>query len=283
MRKISVVGLLLFLFASCSWNSAGKKEKEIQSENLEYQLMAENTSKMKKIFFVLPSPIETSLLINKSGIVFQKDLLNSTEKLAGYSTSTSRAIALGVYCADLSYSGINEQFQTSIEYLNVTRNLAESLGILRAVDPKKIKLLEENITNKELVIDVISEVYMESHEQLKEQDRYLLASLMLIGGWVESLYLATQSVKPNEVSHQILIERILDQQLSLESVKSVLSENQSNPVIQPIYKDLLDLERLFKKSTISKNNEMDFYGRVNLEAFEQLILKVNAIRDYIVD
>lgn len=283
MRKISVVGLLFFLFASCNWNSAGKKEKEIQSENFEYQLMADNTSKMKKIFFVLPSPIETSLLINKSGLVFQEDLLNSTEKLAGYSTSTSRAIALGVYCADLSYSGINEQFQTSIEYLNVTRNLAESLGILRVVDPKKVKLLEENITNKELVVDVISEVYMESHEQLREQDRYLLASLMLMGAWVESLYLATQSVKPNEASHQILIERILDQHLSLESVKSVLSENQSNPVIQPVFKDLLVLEKLFKKSIISKNNELDFYGRVNLEAFEQLILKVNDIRDYIVD
>lgn len=283
MRKISVVGLLFFLFASCNWNSAGKKEKEIQSENLEYQLMADNTSKMKKIFFVLPSPIETSLLINKSGLVFQKDLLNSTEKLAGYSTSTSRAIALGVYCADLSYSGINEQFQTSIEYLNATRNLAESLGILRVVDPKKVKLLEENITNKELVVDVISEVYMESHEQLREQDRYLLASLMLMGAWVESLYLATQSVKPNEASHQILIERILDQHLSLESVKSVLSENQSNLVIQPIFKDLLVLEKLFKKSIISKNNELDFYDRVNLEAFEQLILKVNDIRDYIVD
>lgn len=283
MRKISEAVLLIFLLTSCSWNSAGKKDKEIKSENLEYQLMTENTKKMKKIFFVLPSPIETSLLINNSGLVFQEDLLNSTEKLAGYSTSTSRAIALGIYCADLSYSGINEQFQTSIEYLNVTRNLAESLGILRAVDPEKIKLLEENLTNKELVIDVISEVYMESHEQLREQDRYLLASLMLIGGWVESLYLATQSVKPNEVKHQILIERILDQHLSLESVKSVLSENQSNPVIQPIYKDLLDLERLFKKSIKSKNDESDFYEKVNLVGFEQLILKVNDIRDYLVD
>ncbi|PXY02901.1 hypothetical protein DF185_02060 [Marinifilum breve] len=283
MRKISEAVLLIFLLTSCSWNSAGKKDKEIKSENLEYQLMTENTKKMKKIFFVLPSPIETSLLINNSGLVFQEDLLNSTEKLAGYSTSTSRAIALGIYCADLSYSGINEQFQTSIEYLNVTRNLAESLGILRAVDPEKIKLLEENLTNKELVIDVISEVYMESHEQLREQDRYLLASLMLIGGWVESLYLATQSVKPNEVKDQILIERILDQHLSLESVKSVLRENQSNPVIQPIYKDLLDLERLFKKSIKSKNDELDFYEKVNLVGFEQLILKVYDIRDYLVD
>lgn len=231
MRKISVAGLLIFLFASCSWNSAGKKEKEIKSETLEYQLTAENTDIMKKVFFVLPSPIETSLLIKKSGLVFREDLLNSSEKLAGYSTSTSKAIALGVYCADLSYSGINDQFQTSLEYLNITRNLAESLGIIRAVDPNTIKLLEENLTNKELITEVISEIYMESHEQLKEQDRYLLASLMIIGGWVESLYLATQSVKTNEPKHQILIERILDQHLSLESVKSVLNKNQTNPVI----------------------------------------------------
>lgn len=283
MRKISVAGLLIFLFASCSWNSAGKKEKEIKSETLEYQLTAENTDIMKKVFFVLPSPIETSLLIKKSGLVFREDLLNSSEKLAGYSTSTSKAIALGVYCADLSYSGINDQFQTSLEYLNVTRNLAESLGIIRAVDPNTIKLLEENLTNKELITEVISEIYMESHEQLKEQDRYLLASLMIIGGWVESLYLATQSVKTNEPKHQILIERILDQHLSLESVKSVLNKNQTNPVIQPIYKDLLDLERLFKMSILSKNKEHDFYDKVDLVSFEQLILKVKDTRNYLVD
>ncbi|NOU60616.1 hypothetical protein [Marinifilum caeruleilacunae] len=238
---------------------------------------------MKRIFFVLPSPIETSLLIKKTGVVFREDLLNSTENLAGYSTSTSRAIALGVYCADLSYSGLNEQYQTSIEYLNVARNLAESLGILKAVDPEKIKLLEENLTNKELIVDVISEIYMESHEQLREQDRYMLASLMMIGGWVESLYLATQSVQVNDVRHQILIERILDQQLSLESVKAVLSENQSHPVIQPIYKDLLHLERLFEKSLVSENKDLDFYDKINLVGFEQLILKVNDIRDYLVD
>ena len=283
MRKLSFCIVILFFFVSCNWNSSGKKGIDNKTNKLEYQLMAENTNKMKRIFFILPSPIETSILMNKTGVVFQEELLNSTDKLASYSTSTSRAIALGVYCADLSYSGLNEQYQTSIEYLNVARNLAESLGILRAVDPEKIKVLENNLSNKELIVEVISEIYMESHEQLREQDRYMLASLMLIGGWIESLYLATQSVQPNEVRHQILIERILDQYLSLESVKSVLSENQSNPVIQPIYKDLLDLEQLFKKSIISKNEEFDFYDKVNLVGFEQLILKVNDIRNYLVD
>ncbi|MCT4601871.1 MAG: hypothetical protein N4A59_03050 [Marinifilum sp.] len=283
MRKLFIGILLLFFFVSCSWNSSRKKDVANKTNKLEYQLMAENTNKMKKIFFVLPSPIETSLLMNKTGVVFQEELLNSTDKLAGYSTSTSRAIALGVYCADLSYSGLNEQYQTSIEYLNVARNLAESLGILKAVNPEKIKMLEDNLTNKELIIEVISEIYMESHDQLREQERYMLASLMLIGGWIESLYLATQSVQPNEVRHQILIERILDQHLSLESVKAVLSENQSNPIIEPIYKDLLALERLFKKSIKSKNEELDFYDKINLVGFEQLILKVNDIRDYLVD
>lgn len=282
MGKISINILILLFLTSCNWKSSEKKDSEIKT-NLEYQLMSENTNKMKRIFFVLPSPIETSILIKKTGVTYQEELLNSTENLAGYSTSTSRAIALGVYCADLSYSGLNEQYQTSIEYINVARNLAESLGILKAVDPEKIKVLEENLSNKELIVEVISEMYMESHDQLREQERYMLASLMLIGGWIESLYLSTQSVKVNDVRHQILIERILDQQLSLESVKAVLSDNQSNTIIEPIYKDLVHLERLFKKSIKSKNKELDFYDKVNLVGFEQLINKVHDIRDYLVE
>jgi hypothetical protein len=222
-------------------------------------------------------------LITKTGVVFQEELLNPTEKLVGYSTSTSRAIALGVYCADLSYSGLNDQYQTSLEYINVTRNIAESLGILKAINQEKINTLENNLTNKELILEIISEIYMDSHNQLKEQERYLLASLMLIGGWIESLYLATQSVHVNEVNHQVLIERILDQSLSLKSVKYVLADNQTNQVIQPIYQDVLELERIFQKATKANNKELDFYDRVDLVAFEQLVISVNDIRSYLVD
>jgi predicted small metal-binding protein len=283
MRKILIAFLLSNLILSCNWTNSSKSESEIKNESFEHHLMAENADKLKRIFFVLPSPVETTLLITKTGVVFQEELLNPTEKLVGYSTSTSRAIALGVYCADLSYSGLNDQYQTSLEYINVTRNIAESLGILKAINQEKINTLENNLTNKELILEIISEIYMDSHNQLKEQERYLLASLMLIGGWIESLYLATQSVHVNEVNHQVLIERILDQSLSLKSVKYVLADNQTNQVIQPIYQDVLELERIFQKATKANNKELDFYDRVDLVAFEQLVISVNDIRSYLVD
>ena len=283
MRKIvPIVCIALFAF-SCNWFSSKDNVGEKEQEGMEYQLKQENTEKMKQIFFVLPSPIEISLLIKKSGIHFQEDLLNSTENLPGYSTSPSRAIALGVYCADLSYASLNEQYQTSAEYINVARNLAESLGVLRTVDQEKMKMLENNITNKDLIIDIVSEIYMEASEQLREQDRYSLASLMLIGGWIESLYLATQSIEPNEPTHKVLVERVLDQKLSLESIKVVLHDNQSDPTIAPIYKDVLELERLFNKSLKSKEESNDdFYELMNLGGFEQLVIKVDEMRDYLV-
>ena len=251
---------------------------------LEHQLMEENTEKMKRIFFVLPSPIEISILIKKSGVHFQENLLNSTENLPGYSTSPSRAIALGVYCADLSYASLNEQYQISIEYINVARNLAESLGVLRTVDQEKINTLENNVTNKDLIVDIISEIYMESSDQLREQDRYSLAALMLIGGWVESIYLATQSVSLDEESHQLLIKQILDQKLSLESIKTVLRDNQSDPTIKPIYMDVLQLEKLFDRCVKNTNSEEtnDFRESVDPLVFVQLVAKVGEMREYLV-
>jgi hypothetical protein len=264
---------------------SSKNKEQVSEEDLfENQLIKENAEKMKRIFFVLPSPIEISLLITKTGVYFRKDLLNSTENLAGYSTSSSRAIALGVYCADLSYASLNEQYQISIEYINVSRNLAESLGVLRTVNQDKLRLLESNVTNKELIVDIVSEIYMESNEQLREQDRYSLAALMLIGGWVESMYLATQSVNPSDKSHHELIKQILDQKLSLESIKSVLRDNQSDPVIKPIYVDILQLEKLFEKSSknLEQKDDAEFIDSVDELVFVQLIAKVGDIRDYLV-
>jgi hypothetical protein len=284
MRIIISCICILLLFSSCNLFSSKNKDKINEEQMLEHQLMEENTEKMKRIFFVLPSPIEISILIKKSGVHFQENLLNSTENLPGYSTSPSRAIALGVYCADLSYASLNEQYQISIEYINVARNLAESLGVLRTVDQEKINTLENNVTNKDLIVDIISEIYMESSDQLREQDRYSLAALMLIGGWVESIYLATQSVSLDEESHQLLIKQILDQKLSLESIKTVLRDNQSDPTIKPIYMDVLQLEKLFDRCVKNTNSEEtnDFRESVDSLVFVQLVAKVGEMREYLV-
>lgn len=284
MRKIIWSLCVLLLFNSCNLFSSKNKEQVSEGDLLENQLMKENSEKIKRIFFILPSPIEISLLIKKTGVHFREDLLNKTENLAGYSTSPSRAIALGVYCADLSYASLNEQYQISMEYINVSRNLAESLGVLKTVEQDKVRLLENNVMNKELIVDIISEIYMESNEQLREQDRYSLATLMLIGGWVESMYIATQSVNPRDKSHHELIKQILDQKLSLESIKTVLRDNQSDPVIKPIYLDILQLEKLFEISIKNTDNKEDeeFIDSVDGLAFVQLIAKVGDIREYLV-
>lgn len=284
MRKIISSVCIIVILSSCNFLSSNNKDKISEEEILEQQLMQENTEKMKRIFFVLPSPIEISLLVKKTGVHFREDLLNNTENLPGYSTSPSRSIALGVYCADLSYASLYEQYQISIEYINVARNLAESLGVLRTVEQEKIKTLEQNITNKELIIDIISEIYMESNEQLREQDRYSLAALMLIGGWIESMYLATQSVSPSYEFHQELIKQILDQKLSLESIKTVLRDNQSDPTIKPIYTDILQLEQLFERciKTTESNEEVDFIETIDTVVFVQLVAKVSDIREYLI-
>lgn len=284
MRKIIWSFCILLLLNSCNFFYSKDKEHISDDELLEHQIMHDNVEKMKRIFFVLPSPIEISMLIKKSGVHFREDLLNKTENLPGYSTSSSRAIALGVYCADLSYASLNEQYQTSVEYINVSRSLAESLGVLKTVEQDKIRLLESNVSNKNLIIDIVSEIYMESNEQLREQDRYPLAALMLIGGWVESMYLATQSVNPNKMSHQILIKQIVDQKLSLESVKAVLRDNQSDPIIKPIYLNILQLEKIFEKCIEDSDMKEDaeFIDSVDELVFVQLIAKVGDMRDYLV-
>jgi len=284
MRKFIWSLCILLLFNSCNLFSSKNKEQVSEEDLLEYQLMKDNAEKMKRILFVLPSPIEISSLIKKTGVHFREDLLNKTENSAGYSTSPSRAIALGVYCADLSYASLNEQYQISMVYINVSRNLAESLGVLRIVEQDKIHLLENNVMNKELIVDIISEIYMESNEQLREQDRYSLATLMMIGGWVESMYLATQSVNPRDKSHHELIKQILDQKLSLESIKAILRDHQSDPIIKPIYFDILQLEKLFEMSikSLDKKEDIEFTDSIDELVFVQLIAKVGDMRDYLV-
>jgi hypothetical protein len=284
MRKFIWSLCILLFLNSCNLFSSNNKDKVTDENVLEHELMLENAEKIEQIFFVLPSPVEISSLIKNSGVHFQPELLNKTENLPGYSTSSSRAIALGVYCADLSYVSLYEQYPFAMEYMNVSRNLAESLGILKSIDPEKLRLLEDNMMNKDLIVDIVSEMYMQSNDQLREQDRYSLAALMLIGAWVESMYLATQSVRVDDKSHELLIQQILDQKLSLESIKTVLRDNQSDSMIQPIYLDVLQLEKLFNRSVkdAEENEDSEFSGSVDELVFVELVAKVGEMRDYLV-
>ena len=79
---------------------------------------------------------------------------------------------------------------------------------------------------------------------------------MLVGGWVEGLYLATKLVGDQSIKNNKLVDRILEQKLSFNIVQRMLDDNKEkadgepNEEIAKLIADLQPLKEAFDKVTV---------------------------------
>jgi hypothetical protein len=205
----------------------------------------------KEIFYSLPSPIETAMLMKRAGAKYNEEYLNPVSNLSNYSTTKSMALNLGIYSADLSFASMFDQSQASINYLTATKKLAEKLGILNAVENSTIKRMEGNINNRDSLMEIISETLMNSNSFLKENDRAEVAALILTGSWVEGLYIAVKIAESTE-NNKELVDRILDQRLSLKTLNQLLDSYKDDENVKSTIEDLKEITEIFAKVEESK-------------------------------
>ena len=212
----------------------------------------EQLNTAKRIFYSLPSPLETAMLIKNAGAEYDERLMNPTENTSKYITSKSKALNLGIYSTDLSYASLFDQTQATLNYIEAAKEMADGLNILDAIDEETIQRLEEHINNRDVIIDIISETLMNSSSFLKENGLEATASVVLVGGWMEGLYIATSLVENNDLQGNKLVERIVDQKLSLDIMVSLLEESPEDEDAMAVLEDVKALKSIFDKITIEQ-------------------------------
>jgi hypothetical protein len=289
IAMLLVTGCLIAVSGCRSCNKASNQEanSEVDTDVLD------DISQAKKIFYSLPSPLETAMLIKTAGATYNEKLLNPLSNVSGYTTNKSMALNLGIYTTDLSFASLFDQTQTSINYMQAAKKMADGLGILDAIDNNTIQKLEENVNNRDVIMDIISETFMASSSFLKENDRTAVAAIVLVGGWLEGLYIATQLVDPSNIKNNKLVERIIDQKLSFDIVLKLLNENKENPDVTTLTTEMNELKQIFNKIDIKtskiqvvpdKNSNVTTLKSVSTvnvttETFKELTEKVKAIRN----
>lgn len=161
------------------------------------------------------------------------------------------ALNLGIYSTDLSYASLFDQTQASIKYMSASKRLAEGLGILNAIDNSVIQRLEENVNNREIIMETISETLLNTNSILEEDDRVAIGSIILVGGWIEGLYIATSLVDNVQIADNELVERIIDQKLSLSTVINLLEQHKDNPDVMDVLADVIELKLIYDQIQLS--------------------------------
>lgn len=255
--KIAMFISLTTMLFSCSneTNTEGDDGKTGNAEDLETDF---KVFKAKQVIFSVPSPIETAMILKRAGAQYNEEILNKLENANKYSTSKSMALNLGVYSADLSYASLYDQNQTSIKYMAASKKLADKLGILSAIDQSIINRLESNVNNRDSIMEIISETFLNSNSYLKDNNRAQIAAIILAGGWAEGLYISTQLIGITK-NNKELIGRVIDQGISLGTMINLL-ENENkvpNEDITSILKELNEIKAIFDQvKTTAANIEI---------------------------
>lgn len=232
---------LVLLLAACG---GGEQPQEtLQAPGTDSLAQSERQSRTKKIFYSIPSPMETAALLKKAGASYNGKILNDVKNVDKYTAASKQALNLGVYGADLSYASVFNHTQESIFYTSCARRLADKLSVTSAFNDSVMALMEQHQNDREKLLDIISETYWDMDRYLKVNDRENLSALMIAGGWVEGLYIATQVAQGNASAE--LKQRIAEQKLSLNDLTALLDTYGEDETLAGVRNDLKDLAALY--------------------------------------
>jgi hypothetical protein len=291
MKKLNLllaaaVGLLAM---GCS-NNEGKPKP-----NLDFEVdLTTDINRAQQVFYALPSPVETAYLIQSSGVSYNMDLANPIDNVGNYSTTMQKALNFGVYGADLSYASLFNQTQTSIQYMATEKKLAEELGIFDFVDANVVDRIETTINDRDSVMEILADGFNNASDYLKDAGRAEVAALIVAGGWLEGLYLAT-SLASSSSNNARIIDIVIDQRLSLTILIKLLDNYKNLPNVSTVYGWLNELQDTYDKvraeisetkvettadgkTVLTSNNSVV----VNDMIFKAICQKTDSIRNIIV-
>lgn len=190
--------------------------------------------------FSIPSPIQMATMIRDNVSTFNEDLLTDPENVANFTTKFKRAINMGVYGADLGYATIYENNTKAVSYLSSVEKLSDELGIAGAFDQDLLERFIENGNDQDSMLVIMSEGYREGDKFLKDNEEHDVATLILTGGWIESLYFAAMSYESSQ--SQEVANRIGEQKTALKTIIELLEGYNEDEFYSNLISDLKDLQ-----------------------------------------
>ena len=285
--------ILSFLLVSCG----GEKKQASDTPSEEPQAIDPSRSTLLNIngeMFSIPSPIQTSLLLKQVGSKYNKEILNTPKGVDLYPTKFQKAINLGVFGADMGYVIIYDQTQDALLYMQSIKGIAEDLGLIGAFNQALVNRFEKNMGIQDSILSLVSDAYRTSDSYLKDQERNDVGALILAGGFIESLYFASQVAE--QTKDKEIIKRIGEQKTSLENLIKLLSPYYEKEEFKNFTDLLIDLTKEFEKveyvyvyekpytdqankiTTINSRTEI----KITDEQFAAIAKKVKDIRNKII-
>lgn len=245
-NKNLIIGFIAATSMTMVVSCGGSGEDDIQNVVLtDTTTVVEDTQ--PTVEYAVPTPNELFEIIKLQGGKQKVGLVNDLNKRSNYVDLKSKSLNFGVYSADLAYMscfGIGTEF---LMYFKAIEEIGEELGISGAFDEELMTRIENNEGDSDSLFSISNDTYYDSYLYLEENDKGVELSLIMAGGFIESLYIVTHLVDKYKEGDPI-IEKIGDQKLVLENLLDFIIEYSDDKYVSEVMDDLISLSQVFETS-----------------------------------
>jgi hypothetical protein len=255
MKRAALMLFVLILIASLSFSC---KPKSPVKKTLEPTFSTLRTNPERKargnekseIFYGLLTPVEITDIFSRLGVHYEKAALNPTTNSDLYTSNAKAAVNLGIYGVDFGYVKMFSISQQMIDYILTIKDMSNKLGIPDKYLMEPIKRIESDISSPDTILALVNKSYTDIEDHLRRDGRESTAGLILMGGWVEAMYITTQLLYNAEKPDTEVVEKIAQQKYTLTSLLSFMKNYYDDPVVVYYTKKLIFLKRYFDKFDI---------------------------------
>lgn len=287
LLSLTIIFLLIFL-PSCKFRESEKDAIIPVFSTYKNDSTGAMTPIMKnEIFYGVLTPVEICNIFNRLGVPNSNTILNPTANRNQYLSSSKASINTGIYGVDFGYLKIFGIGQEMIDYMVTIREMSNKLGIPDSFLTEPIKRIEGDMAEPDTIMYLMNNAFNKMEAHLRESGRESTAGLMVLGGWVEALYIATQLVYDPKNPDPEVVQKIAEQKYTLTTLLSFLKNYYDDPVVVYYSKKLKYLKNYFDSFDIyfkKGDLEIDTTKQVFRSTGSEMTVSVetlNKIRDYV--
>lgn len=196
-------------------------------------------------FISIPSPDEMfSFMKAVGGAGKSTTHLNNPDNYKNYIDTKSKALNFGIYATDFLYCSTFDYGAEGLKYFVNVKKLGDELGISGAISESTADRIKKNIGKTDSLSDISNTLYYSAIAELEKSDKASVLSLVIVGGWIESVNLVANMIKKFDAKNPA-IERIAEQKYTLDNLIAYLDKYKTDENVASVLAQLNELKGAF--------------------------------------
>jgi hypothetical protein len=241
----------------------------------------------EETYYGVLTPVEICVIFNRLAVPLNDAAINPVSNNDLYLSNSKASINTGIYGVDFGYLKMFGISQEMVNYMVAIREMSNKLGIPDNFILDPLKRVQNDLADMDTITTLMNNAYTNIENHLRQSGRESTAGLMVMGGWVEAMFLATQLVYNPSNPDPEVVKKIAEQKYTLTSLLSFMKNYYDDPVVVYYTKKLKFLKKYFDSFEIyfeKGDLEIDTAKHVLRSSGAKMTVTVetlNDIRDYV--